>query len=79
MPFLGWQVFPDHRRLRRSTGVRLQRQLRVLQANYATGIIQWADVRAVLASWNGHLQYGDTYRLRCKLFGQAVFQRGRPE
>ena len=79
VPFLGWQVFPDHRRLRRPTGVRLQRQLRVLQANYASGLITWCDVQAVLGSWNGHLQYGDTYRLRCKLFGQTVFQRGRPE
>ena len=30
VPFLGWRVYPDHRRLRRGTGVRFQRRLREL-------------------------------------------------
>ena len=30
VPFLGWRVYPDHRRLRRATGVRIQRRWREL-------------------------------------------------
>jgi retron-type reverse transcriptase len=77
VPFLGWQVFPDHRRLRRRTGVRFQRKLRDLTRRHAAGRIPLDRVRASVMSWIGHLKHGDTHSLRRKLLGAAVF-RSRP-
>ncbi|MBI4517573.1 MAG: group II intron reverse transcriptase domain-containing protein [Deltaproteobacteria bacterium] len=74
VPFLGWRLFPDHRRLRRSTGVRFQRRLRQLSRAYAGGAISLGDVRAPLASWIGHLRHGDTWGLRRRLLGDTLFR-----
>lgn len=75
VPFLGWRLFPDHRRLRRSTGVRFQRRLRHLVTACARGELTLDEVRPSLASWIGHLQHGDTWGLRRQLLGAAVFRR----
>ncbi|MDW7681520.1 MAG: reverse transcriptase/maturase family protein [bacterium] len=77
VPFLGWQVFPGYRRLRRSTGVRIQRRLRILQQSYATGDKSLNDIRSSVMSWIGHLRHGDTWGLRRKLLGSCVFKKNK--
>ena len=74
-PFLGWRLFPTHRLLKRSAGVRFQRRLRGLCEAYADGLISWDEIRQVLASWNGHLAHGDTWGLRSHLFADQPFVR----
>jgi hypothetical protein len=74
--FLGWQVYPDHRRLKRKTGARIQRRLRGLAADYHEGLVTREQVRASVMSWIGHLRHGDTLGLRARLFGETVFTRG---
>jgi len=74
--FLGWQVYPDHRRLRRRSGVRMQRRLRRLRQQYARGEKSLAEVRASVMSCLGHLQHGDTWGLRRALLGQLTLRRG---
>lgn len=73
--FLGWHVFPDHRRLRRTTGVRFQRRLRLLAQEYQSGVIGLPDVKTSVMSWIGHLKHGDTWGLRSSLLAQAAFKR----
>jgi hypothetical protein len=75
IPFLGWQVFPDHRRLRRATGIRIRRNLHRLAEAYHEGIVDDARVRATMASVVGHLKHGDTWGLRRKMFWSTVFVR----
>lgn len=77
--FLGWQVFPDHRRLRRKTGLRFQRRLRDLMHGYREGVYTQAEVRQSVRSWVGHLSHGDTWGLRTALLERAVFQRGESD
>jgi retron-type reverse transcriptase len=81
VPILGWRLFPDHRRLKRPTGVRFQRGLRELVAAYRDGTVRLAEVKATVASWIGHLKHGDTWGLRQKLLDAAVFCVGanRPQ
>jgi hypothetical protein len=79
VPFLGWQVYPDHRRLRRTTGIRIQRRLRALAAEHAAGRIGWDRVRASVMSWIGHLKHGDTWGLRRRLFAAAPLGPARRE
>ena len=76
--FLGWQVYPDHRKLRRKTGVRIQRALRELVAERSAGRIGVERLRSSVMSWIGHLKHGDTWGLRRKLFAAARFSGGRP-
>lgn len=75
VPFLGWRLFADHRRLRRSTGVRFQRRLKELVAAYRRGEVGLPEVRASVASWIGHLKHGDTWGLRRSLLRAAAFVR----
>ena len=75
VPFLGWQVFPNHRRLRRKTGIRIQRGLRRLCGAYSAGEVDLPRVRASVMSWLGFLQHGDTWGLRRRLLAESPFIR----
>lgn len=73
--FLGFRMFPEHRRLPRANVVRMRRRLREMQAGYAAGKLSWADVYGRIMSWIGHAQHADTYRLRERMFAEVVFKR----
>ena len=73
--FLGYQVFPTHRRLRPASVRRTRRRLRRLRKDYDIGKISWTDVNHSVQSWLGHVQHADTYGLRRALFSQTLFRR----
>jgi hypothetical protein len=52
--FLGWRIFPTHRRLVRANVVRFERRLRARQRDYEAGLITWDEVAQRVASWNAH-------------------------
>jgi len=74
--FLGFRVFPDHRRLRRSNADRFIARAKRLQRQYAIAKIGVTDVKQSVGSWIAHASHGDTYRLRSSLLSERVFQRG---
>ena len=66
IPFLGFVVFPTHRRLKRRKGMAYQRKLGQL--------VQAGDndrLRASLQGWLNHARYGDTYGLRQAILARA--------
>lgn len=73
--FLGYQVFPTHRRLRPSSVRRARRRLRRLREDYEHGKISWDDVNHSVQSWLGHVKHADTYGLRRAIFSQTIFRR----
>ena len=73
--FLGYRVFPTHRRLRASSVRRARRRLHRLQKDYERGAISWNDVNHSVQSWIGHIQHADTYGLRRSLFSDIIFRR----
>jgi retron-type reverse transcriptase len=73
--FLGFRVFPDHRRLPRTNVVRMRRRLRRMAAGYAAGDLSWVDVSRRIMSWMDHARHADTYRLCERLFAEVVFRR----
>jgi len=73
--FLGYRVYPTHRRLRRTSGLRFQRRLRDMQRAYRAGTITLNQIRQRLMAWLGHARHADTYRLRASLLGAATFRR----
>ncbi len=75
--FLGYRVFPTHRLIRRSSGVRFARRLVKMQQEYSIGQITREGVRQRIASWIGHASHADTWGLRRSLLGNAVFKRAQ--
>ncbi len=73
--FLGFRIFPDRIRVRNSNLHRARRRLKRLQTDYAQGKINWQDVKQSLNSWVAHLEHGDTWQLRKKIFSSLVFAR----
>lgn len=75
LDFLGYRMWPTHRRLRRDSVKRMQRRLKALEGDYAAGRISLNDIRCRLASWLGHAQHADSFRLRQKLMAGPRFVR----
>ena len=66
IPFLGFQIFPDHRRLKQRKGFAYRRKLRHL--------IQTAEqktIRASVQGWVNHVRYADTLHLRESVLGNV--------
>jgi len=64
VPFLGFRLFPTHRRLSGDGLDRARRRLRRQRRDLARGELTTEAFRRSLASWIGHAQHGDTYQLR---------------
>jgi RNA-directed DNA polymerase len=75
IPFLGWRVYPDHRRLKRRNGVAFQRRFARLLADVAAGRISWDEFHASVNGWIAHVAHGDTWGLRRALLSSVVLPR----
>lgn len=72
---LGYQVFPDYRKLRNDNGYRFARRLRGFADAYRDGVMEWEDFDTSVQSWIGHAGQADTFQLRQSLFDTTVFSR----
>ncbi|MBA3824215.1 MAG: RNA-dependent DNA polymerase [Ktedonobacterales bacterium] len=68
IPFLGFQVFPTHRRLRRRNGVAFARRMRVMGSAWQRGDMTLDALTARVRGWVAHVAHGDTWHLRRSLF-----------
>jgi RNA-directed DNA polymerase len=75
IPFLGFHVYPDHRRLKRHNGVGFQRRFRSLLNTYATGTISQEQLEASVQGWLAHAAHGDTWGLRRALLSSHPIPR----
>jgi RNA-directed DNA polymerase len=74
LPFLGFVLFPDHRRLMARKGYQFRRRLRYRMANGTH-----KDVNDALQGWLNHARYGDTFGLRrAMLAGFNLLASGDP-
>ena len=76
-PFLGYVVYPYHRRLRRGNGVRFMRRVSRLQHQFARGQIGVEAVRASVQAWTAHASHADTHGLRRSLLSHITFSRAQ--
>jgi RNA-directed DNA polymerase len=76
LDFLGYRIWPTHRKLRKASERRMRRALKKFVALNQRGSIDLQRVRASVASWVGHAHHADTYRLRARLFDEASFSSG---
>jgi len=64
IPFLGFTVYPSHRRLKRTKAIAYRRHLKTLQKQYHAGLIIHAKIPRSINAWSGHVQHGDTFKLQ---------------
>jgi retron-type reverse transcriptase len=74
--FLGFRILPDRIRVKTENLRRGRRRLRRLQGSYRRHEIDLQEVRQSLMSWIAHLEHGDTWLLRERIFTGLVFARG---
>jgi RNA-directed DNA polymerase len=64
IPFLGFVIYPNKRRLKRRKGVAYARRFRHLAREYTAGRIPLERLTASARSWANHAAHGDTRGLR---------------
>jgi hypothetical protein len=71
VPFLGFQVFPTHRRLKRRKGVYARRRLKGRLHQYAAGEIELSSFKASLMGWLNHWAGGSKHwrRVEKRIWG----------
>lgn len=72
IPFLGFTVYPDHQRLKRVKGIAYRRHLVTLVRRWRRGKEPRKAVDASIQAWLGHSKHGDTWKLRSRLFTDAL-------
>jgi hypothetical protein len=75
IPFLGFRLFPTHRRLKRPNVIRFKRRMRRLFRQFADGHVPRDRIHASVNGWVAHAKHGNTYRLRAQLLRGIVAPR----
>jgi len=68
IPWLGFVVYPTHRRLKRRNVVNFTRKLEHNIDLYETGAIPFAELDASVQGWINHVRYADSWGLRGHIF-----------
>ena len=77
IPFLGFVVYPDRRRLKRRKGIWYRRRLRRLVAAYQFGEISLARLTASVRGWTNHARYANTVGLRKAVLRETFTKKWR--
>lgn len=78
IPWLGFVVYPTHRRLKKRNAVNFTRRLEHNIDLYEAGAISFAELDASVQGWINHVRYADTWGLCGHLFDSHPIQL-RPE
>jgi RNA-directed DNA polymerase len=70
--FLGFIVYPDHRRLIPGKGIRYRRHLKGLYRQVLRAEIGREELEASIHAWVGHAMHGDTWGLRSQVLNEIV-------
>ena len=77
--FLGFRVFPTHRRLTKESVRRCRIRLHQMQREFSLGFLTPKQATSRLRAWIGHAAHGQTWRLRARLFGEYRFPGRRTD
>ncbi len=72
LPFLGFIVYPDHRRLKSASGHAFERRIKKLLRAYQDGEIEQDKISASARGWLAHCEHGDTWGLRRAILKKIV-------
>lgn len=71
IPWLGFVVYPTHRRVKARNVIRFLRRLRESWTAYCAGTISFAEFDAGVQGWINHVRFADTWGLREHVLGQG--------
>lgn len=77
IPFLGFIVYPDHRRLQQRNGLKFQRRYKWQRQLVAEGRLSYAQLDQSVQAWIAHAGHGDTWGLRRALLRPPLPKQGR--
>lgn len=77
IPFLGFRIFPEKRRLKRRKGIYFQRKFKKMIKAYQRGALPFSETTDSVRGWINHVRYGNTVGLRKALFS-AWFSTSTP-
>ena len=64
IPWLGFVIYPEHRRLKQRKGVEVKRRLTSRFDQWQRGEISFAEFDASVQGWINHVRYADSWGLR---------------
>ena len=70
IPWIGFVVYPTHRKLKRRNAVNFRRRLEINLDAYAAGRLSFGELDASVQGWINHVRYADTWGLRSHLFAE---------
>lgn len=68
IPWLGFVIYPTHRKLKRRNAVNFTRRLEHNLDLYQSGAISFGELDASVRGWVNHVRYADTWGLRRHIF-----------
>ncbi len=75
IPWLGFVVYPTHRRIKSRNVVKFSRRFRDRWSEYCAGKITFAEFDASVKGWVNHVRYADTWGLRKSVLGKGLIFR----
>lgn len=72
IPWLGFVVYPTHRKLKRRNVVKFAQRLTHNLDLYRSGQLTFAELDASVQGWINHVRYADTWGLREQLFARHL-------
>ncbi|MBI5822541.1 MAG: RNA-dependent DNA polymerase [Chloroflexi bacterium] len=64
IPFLGFIIYLEHRRLKRKKGIAFQRKYKLARKAHQRGELSFPKLTASIQGWVNHVRYANTWRLR---------------
>jgi RNA-directed DNA polymerase len=71
IPFLGFRVYPAHRRVKARKVINFRRKLKGLAQNANGHPEQWPALNASIRGWVNHVRYADSWGLRRPILGEV--------
>lgn len=79
IPWLGFVVYPTHRKLKQRNAVKFTRRLTHNLDLYESGSISFAELDASVQGWIAHVDYADTWGLRRHIFDTHLIRPPRED
>ena len=73
--FVGFRIWPTHRKLKKKTALKMKRRLKYLKNAYSRGEVDFHDINASVQSYLGILKHFDSHYLRKSLFDSLILIR----
>lgn len=77
--FVGYNLFPDHKNLRKQTTLRMKRRLNMVADQYNRYEIDFFKANETVQSYGALLKYADNKKFKEKLWGDFVLTHGKDD